>query len=239
VFCHARLRPPSEAAASGDGPLEVISGDLRIYTPDGTEIGGLSGYTVKRATRAAQLSATEGVGDLLYEVVWRDRAPAPAMPPADFLPSPEATAAESDPFSAYLAAEGVDAAGRAALLGDLERLAWSYALVTLERMGWDRRAGETLEPESLRQRLGVADEHRKLFRRMFELLAAAGVLEIQGDGFGVVVGADDPLPAELPADPEELADRMAARYPHGSNEIGCSGARRARWGTCWRGAPIR
>jgi len=38
VFCHARLRPPSEAAASGDGPLEVISGDLRIYTPDGTEI---------------------------------------------------------------------------------------------------------------------------------------------------------------------------------------------------------
>ncbi|MDE0194319.1 MAG: hypothetical protein OXP08_02105 [bacterium] len=75
--------------------------------------------------------------------------------------------------------------------------------MTLERMGWDRRAGETLEPESLRQRFGVAEEHRKLFRRMFELLAAAGVLEIQGDGFGVVVGADDPLPAELLADPEE------------------------------------
>jgi len=135
--------------------------------------------------------------------------------------------------------DGVHAAGPPALLRALARPACSYALVALERLSWDRRAGWTPEPESLRQRLGVADEHRKLFRRMFELLAAAGVLEIQGDGFGVVVGADDPLPAELPADPEELADRMAARYPHGSNEIGCSGARRARWGTCWRGAPIR
>ncbi len=220
VFCHARLRPPSEAATSGDGPLEVISGDLRIYTPDGVEIGGLSGYTVKRATRAALLSATEGVKDLLYEVVWRDRDLAPACPPADFLPSPAAVAAESDPFSAYLAAEGVDAAGRAALLGDLERLAWSYALVTLEGMGWERRAGEALDPEPLRRRLGVAEEHRKLFRRMLELLAAAGVLENEGDGFGVVVGADDPLPAEVPADPERFADWMAAQYPHGSNEVG-------------------
>ena len=220
VFCHARLRPPSEAAASGDGPLEVISGDLRIYTPDGLEIGGLSGYTVKRATRAALLSATEGVKDLLYEVVWRDRDLAPATPPADFLPSPAAVAVQSDPFSAYLAAEGVDAAGRAALLGDLERLAWSYALMTLERMGWERRAGDVLDPEPLRQRLGVAEEHHKLFRRMFELLAAAGVVEIRGDGFGVAVGADDPLPAGVPADPEQFADWMAAQYPHGSNEIG-------------------
>ena len=219
VFCHARLRPPSEAATSG-GPLEVISADLRIYTPDGVEIGGLSGYTVKRATRAALLSATEGTKDLLYEVVWRERDLAEAMPPADFLPDPAAVAAEADPFSAYLEAEGVDAAGRAALLGDLERLAWSYALATLERMGWDRRAGETLDLESLRQRLGVAQEHRKLFRRMCELLVAAEVLEIQGDGFGVVVGADEPLPAGLPADPEQFADWMASQYPHGSNEVG-------------------
>ena len=219
VFCHATLRTPAGATA-GDGPLEVISGDLRIYTAEGVQIGGLSGYTVKRATRATLLSATEGVEDLLYEVVWRDRDLAPAMPPADFLPAPEAVAAVSDPFSAYLAAEGVDAPGRAALLGDLERLAWSYALVTLEAMGWERRAGETADAEELRQRFGVADEHRKLFRRMFELLAASGVLEARDDGFGVVVGADEPLPAGLPADPERFADRMAAQYPHGSNEVG-------------------
>jgi acyl transferase domain-containing protein/NADPH:quinone reductase-like Zn-dependent oxidoreductase/NADP-dependent 3-hydroxy acid dehydrogenase YdfG len=220
VFCHASLRRPAEAATSGDGPLEVISGDLRIYAADGVEIGGLSGYTVKRATRAALLSATEGVRDLLYEVVWRDRELPEAMPPADFLPGPAAVAADAEPFSEYLATEGVDAGGRAALLGDLERLAWSYALATLEGMGWERRAGETLDPEALRRRFGVAEEHRRVFRRMFELLAAAGVVESLGNGFRVLIGGEDSLPAELPVDPEQFADRMAAQYPHGSNEVG-------------------
>ena len=38
------------------------------------------------------------------------------------------------PFTAYLADEGVEAADRAALLADLERLAQSYALATLDRL---------------------------------------------------------------------------------------------------------
>ncbi len=228
LFCQALLRNPSAAAAPGEGPAEVISGDLRIYTADGVEIGGLSGYTVKRATRAALLSATEGVKDLLYEVTWRDRPPAPAMLPADFLPAPAGVGATSDPFSAYLAAEGVDAGAQEALLADLEHLAWTYALAALERLGWERRKGERVVPEPLRQRFGVGDEHRRLFRRMFEMLAAAGIFEIDGDGFRVVVGPTDPLPVEMPADPDEFADRMAAQYPHGSSEVGlfqrCAGA---------------
>ena len=227
MFCQARLRNPSAAAVDG-GPAEVISGDLRLFDADGTEIGGLSGYTVKRATRAALLAASEGVKDLLYEVVWRDPPPAPAMLPADFLPAPADVAAGSDPFSAYLAAEGVDAGAQAALLVDLERLSWTYALLALERLGWERRKGERLVPEPLRQRLGVGDEHRRLFRRIFEMLAGAGILEIDGDGFRVVVGAGDPLPEEMPADPEEFATWMAAQYPHGSSEVGlfqrCAGA---------------
>ena len=228
LFCQALLRNPPAAGAPGDGPVEVISGDLRLFDAGGTEIGGLSGYTVKRATRAALLSATEGVKDLLYEVVWRDPPPAPAVLPADFLPAPADVAAGSDPFSAYLAAEGVDPGAQEALLTDLERLALTYALVALERLGWERRKGERLDPEPLRQRFGVGDEHRRLFRRMFEMLAGAGVLEIDGDGFRVVVGPTDPLPEEMPADPDEFATRMAAQYPHGSSEVElfrrCAGA---------------
>ena len=219
LFCQARLRNPSAAAAPGDGPAEVISGDLRLFDADGTEIGGLSGYTVKRATRAALMAATEGVKDLLYEVVWRDRPPAPAVLPADFLPTPATVAAAADPFSAYLATEGVDAGAQEALLADLERLAWTYALVAVERLGWERRKGERLDPEPLRQRLGVGDEHQRLFRRMFEMLTAAGILEIDGDGFRVVVGPTDPLPVEMPPDPEDFATQMVAQYPHGSSEV--------------------
>ena len=192
LVCHARLREPGGPDADGEtaGPREVISADLRLYARDGTELGGLDGYTVKRATRAALLSATESLDDLLYEVVWRDRPLPPGVVGAGFLASPAEVAARSDTFAAYLEAAGVDRTSRADLLNDLERLSWSYALMTLERLGWQCTAGETVEPDGLRERLGVLPEHRRLFRRLFEMLARAGVVEAADDGFTVVTGSD-------------------------------------------------
>ena len=216
VICHARMR---EGAGDGDGeataPREVLSGDLRLYTPDGAEIGGLDGYAAKHATRAALLAGTEDVQDLLYEVVWEDRPPAPGIVPADFLPNPSAVAATWRPFSHYLAEEDLKVEEREALLLDLEWMARSVALTTLERLGWARTAGETIEPETLRERLKVLDVHRHLFRRMLELLAAAGILEAAGDGFVVLVGADEPLPAGMPADPIAFADEIAPKHQRG------------------------
>ncbi|MCY4640538.1 MAG: SDR family NAD(P)-dependent oxidoreductase [Chloroflexi bacterium] len=220
VICHARIRG---AAPGGEGeaaaPRDAVSGDLRIYTPEGIAIGGIDGYAAKRATRSTLLAGTERAGDLLYEVVWEDRPIAPGIPPPDFLPSPSAVAAGWGPFSEYLAAEGVAHAERAALLEDLERMAWSVALTTLDRLGWKRTAGETVEPDVLRGRLGVPDAHGRLFRRMFELLAAAAVVDARGDGFIVRVGTADPLPEAVPPDPEAFAAELAARHDHGSTEI--------------------
>ena len=152
VVCHARLRerardPAREGAESG--LPEVLTGDLRFYTPDGLELGGLDGYTVKRATRAALLSATEDLSDLLYEVVWQDRALAPGMPSADFFPSPAGVAAGAQLFTGYLTEVGVDPEGRNALLADLERWSHSRALATLEELGWQRVTGEAVDPEIL------------------------------------------------------------------------------------------
>ena len=82
-----RLNEGSVAAeANADETPEVLTGELRIYDPQGRLLGGLSGYTVKRATRAALLSTVEGVNDLLYEVVWRERALPPGMPSGGLLP---------------------------------------------------------------------------------------------------------------------------------------------------------
>ncbi len=223
VVCHARMRESvREAGSDGEAaePREVFAGDLRFYSVDGVELGGLSGYTVKRATRAAVLSGTEGVNDLLYEVIWRDKPLPQGMPSADFLPRPSAIAAGSNPFSGYLVAEGVGADERTALLTDLERLSWRYALAALEQLGWKRQAGEAVEPEPLRERFGVSAEHTRLFRRLFELQARAGVVEAAGDGFVVLAGGDDPLPEAVPSDPEAFADGMASRYAHGSVEVG-------------------
>ena len=217
LVCHARLREPG---GETDRPREVIAADLRFFTPDGIELGGLDSYTVKRATRAALLSAIEGLDDLLYEVAWRDRPLPEAVVPADFLPSPAAVQARSSSFAAYLEEAGVDTGSRAGLLTDLERLSWSYARLTLERLGWQPASGETVAPEQLRPRLGVLPEHSRLFRRLFEMLVRAGAAEADGDGFVVTAEPAVPRAGGLIDDPEAFAAEMAGRYEHGATEIG-------------------
>ena len=76
LVCRALMREGS-ATASGSDAAEVLKADLWIYDTDGAPVGGVSGYTAKRATRAALLSSVDALDDLMYEVVWRDR-PYPA-----------------------------------------------------------------------------------------------------------------------------------------------------------------
>ena len=219
LICHVLLRKDTRTEEADD-PAEVFAADLRIYDPGGALVGELSGYAVKLATRGTLLAAVEELEELLYEVEWRDRPLAPGMPHAEFLPGPSTVAAGSGLFTRYLEAEGVGAEDRDALLGDLERLSRSYALSTLDKLGWERKEGDAVDSEDLRQRLQVIEAHRRLFRRILEMLARSGVLEESGDGFLVTVGSGDPLPEGMPGNPDEFATRMAGLYAHGSNEIG-------------------
>ena len=219
ALCHVRMNQVSQEQDTGEPP-EVLSGELRIYDANGVLIGGINGYTVKRATRAALLSAVEGVKDLLYEIVWRERALPPGMKAADFFPGPATVAAEAQLFTDYLTEAGVPPESRDALLQDLERWSRRRALATLEELGWQRVAGETVDPEALRQQLNVIEEHRRLFRRMFEMLARSGVVAETDAGFTVLLGPEDPLPEDMQEAPDESADRMAGLYAHGQTEIG-------------------
>ena len=240
--CHAVLRNPpgGEANAEPSAPPEVATGDVRFYSLDGTLLGALLGFTVKRATRAALLSSYEGVKDLLYEVVWREKPLGRSMASAGFLNGPATVAAGSRLLTDYLAEEGVDAREMTALLQDLERLSQAYALSALERLGWERQAGEAVSPEELRSRLGVLDDHRRVFARFMDLLADAGILApfdklrtghedlrtghdkigAEHEGFAVKVGAGEPLPDPSLGDAESLARQLMDKYPHGVNEIG-------------------
>ena len=221
LLCHVTMRESSrESDADPDEQPEILSAELSLYDPSGTLVGEINGYTVKRATEATLLASTEGVDDLLYEVVWRDRPLESGILPADFFPSPATVAAGAQLFPGYLTDAGVDPRGRNALLADLERWSWARALATLEGLGWQRVKGQFAAPEELRERLKVLPEHSRLFRRMLEMVAKSGVLEENGDGFSVVVGADDPLPDALPKDLEEFAERMTGLYPDGLTEIG-------------------
>ena len=221
VLCHVRLSDASSEAEAAPGePPEVLSGEINVYDPSGAHLGRLSGYTVKRATQEALLAAVEGVKDLLYEVAWRECDLPVGITSASFFPDPADVASGTQTFAGYLRDAGVDPDDRDALLSDLERWSRSRALATLEELGWNRQAGESVDPEGLRDELDVLREHRRLFRRLFEMLARSGVLKETGDGFTVVAGPGEPLPEGLPADLEAFASHMADRHPDGLIEIG-------------------
>ena len=226
LLCHVRMRGTPESA--GAEPPEVLSADITLHDLNGSPLGTLSGYTVKRATRSALLPAAEGVEELLYEIVWRDQALPPGIVAADFLPSPSAAASRAEPFSRYLAVEGVRVEDETGLQEEMERVSWGYALSALEALGWDREAGAVADPEELRERLEVLPEHVHLVRRMLEILARSGVLRANGAGFVVAVGAGDPLPDGMPHDSEAFVTEVTRRFPHATNEIGlfrrCAGA---------------
>ena len=226
IFCHAVMRNPAvadDADMASTAPPEVVTGDVRFYSTEGAVIGGLHGFTVKRATRAALLSAEEGLKDLLYEVVWRPKPLGGGMPPADFLAGAAAVAGGTRPFAEYLTEEGVETPDRADFLQDLERLCRAYVLAALERLGWHRQAGATIRPQDLRRQLKIVDEHQRLFGRLLQILSEAGVLTPSGEGnaeFVIEAGAGDPPPDESLANPEGLVEQLAGRYPHGINELG-------------------
>ena len=223
VTCHALVRNPvrpGDADTDAAAPPEVVTGDVRFYAPDGTPVGSLDGFTVKRATRTALLASGEGLKNLLYEVDWREQPSDGRLQPAGFLATGAETVAEVQPFADQLADLGVEVTERASLLDGLERLAQAYALTALERLGWHRVAGVTVSAEDLRLELGAADEHQRLFGRLLALLAEAGVLSRRNDAFAVEVASGDPLPDDALADPDALAMQLAEDHPGGVNEIG-------------------
>ena len=132
VVCHVQMSEANRTPSiESDVRPEVLSGEIRIYDRDGILISRLSGYTVKRATQSALLAAVEGVegiNDLLYEVVWRDRPLESGLVPANFFPTPSTVAAGTALFAEYLTEAGVDPTDRNALLADLEHWSHSYAL---------------------------------------------------------------------------------------------------------------
>ncbi|MCY4584033.1 MAG: SDR family NAD(P)-dependent oxidoreductase, partial [Chloroflexi bacterium] len=195
---------------------EVLAADLHLYGPDGALVGGVSGFAVKQATRASLLSAVEEVSDLLHEIAWHDRPLSGGVLSASFLAAPAAEFSRD-----YLDGEGVEAESVGLFLADLERLSRLYALAALQELGWERKAGSSVQPAGVRRELKVVVEHERLLGRLFAMLADAGIVVEDGAGHWVVaVGQEDPLPDDSQTDPGRLAERVAENHPYGLHEIG-------------------
>ena len=188
IVCHVRLGDEVHGRDAGKGaPAELETAEVRLYDPHGAALGGIHGFTVKRATRAALAAAVEGIDDLLYEVVWRDRPLAEGASTASWLVDTGAIAQQVNTFGDYLSEAAVSVAERRALETALGRLGQSYALAALARLGWRRTAGSRVEPQRLCQELGIRPEHRRLSGRLLGMLSDAGILAAQPGGYVVAV----------------------------------------------------
>ena len=198
LVCHARVTASDK---------ETSKANLAFYTAAGASLGGMTGLTVKRASRAALLGAR--VEDLLYELEWREGRPV-GLQAADFLRGPEALRSGLRPADAYLEAEGLDREGLRALQRELEGESRWHALSGLEELGWERRSGDRFDAEELRRSLKVTADHRGLFGRLLGMLDEAGVVSRDpGGGWLVVAGSGDPLPEGVGA-PEGPAGSVEA-----------------------------
>ena len=178
LLCHARL-------VEGGSASDVRVAELGLYAVDGACIGGVRGFVLKRATRAALLSAVTGVGELLYDVVWRERALVGGLRSAEFLESPGVVAGGVQDFGVHLGLEGVEAGAASAFLVDLERLARGYAREALVGLGWGGEAGAVVRASELRRSLKVVVEHERLLHRLFGMLEEGVVLERSSEGLVV------------------------------------------------------
>ena len=235
MLCHARLRQGGgfdggavrgESSTAREGSAHEPSGrhvvaDLRLYGSDGVLIGEMTGLTMQRAAREALLAGSEAVDELLYEVDWVERTFEGGVRPADLLVGPTALTQRVGNSQAYLDAEGVRAEQLAACLDGLERLAKAYALAALERLGWKRARGASVQTSELRRRLKVVSGHERLLGRILELLAEASVLEPDPNGPGWVIAAESKESAsgQFLQEAGALAEELAERHPFGAGEL--------------------
>jgi amino acid adenylation domain-containing protein len=167
-FCRAR------ASRRGDR----VTANLTLSDEQGTPLLLVQDLTLVRVARR-RLLADAATSDWLYRVVWRPAARAePAAPPA-FLPAPETLARRLAERARQLA-EREGLAVYAALEPEQERLSLAYAVAALRRLGAALKPGERFTGNGLAEALAVADEQRRLFDRLLEMLAEEGILARQG-----------------------------------------------------------
>ena len=220
VLCHVRL-VEADGEAGVEAGREAASGvrvaSLGLYSADGSPVGGARGVVLARTTRAALLSSSAGVEELLYDVVWRERALPGGLRPADFLATPGAVAGRATDVAAHLAAEGVEIGAMRQFLAGLDLLARDHALAALEGLGWRREPAAPVRPAELRRSLRVVAEHERLLHRLFEMLEQGGILERSSEGL-VVARTGDADRAS--SDPGGLPDTLLERHPWGAAELG-------------------
>jgi acyl transferase domain-containing protein/acyl carrier protein len=201
-LCHARLH--RAATSSPSAAAEALSADIRLLDDDGQVLVELLGVRLKRAP-AERLRGDDRAGNLLHQLVWRER-PRRALRPAAEL------AAALTPWLNDLAeTHGLEVYDR--LAPGLDELCGLYAARALDGLGAVLAPGERIERAGLELKLADGQHRRRLLARLLDWLAEDGVLELAGEGSWNVVRAPSPT------DPELLLARLREAFPTCAAEL--------------------
>jgi acyl transferase domain-containing protein/acyl carrier protein len=206
----AAARVHAKATAVGDG----YRADIAIFDEMGALAAALTGVRFVRTSRAAL--AARGTRDLeqsFYAVNWREADPAPPDGP-DVASLAELAVAKAPGLAEAVAFEAHECA-----LARVETLATPIILRALHELGWTPGVGDRVDAEELAATLGVAVRHRRLFRRLLQILGETGVLQADGAGWRVVTA----LPPALDAAEELKA--LARTAPPGAAAMSSMTAR--------------
>jgi acyl transferase domain-containing protein/NADPH:quinone reductase-like Zn-dependent oxidoreductase len=185
-WSHATMQP-----AIGD----VRNADIRVFDNDGTLIAELRQVQLKRVGRDALNRLGERwLDECLFETQWKTAAAtASALPAREWMPAilAKAAAAAIDGLHQSAGIETYDA-----FLVRRESLCVDYTLQAMHRLGWMPVKGEAVTDYQLAERLGVVSRHHRLFERLLAILAEAGWLTRDQQGWRVVRSFVDRQPEQ-------------------------------------------
>ena len=167
--------------------------------------GGADWSRAAQAGSAPAAQVAVEISELLYRVDWKAQ-PHPALQrlaPAAFFPTVEQVAAAVDRDAQAIAdANGLDDYAR--FLPELDRLGAAYVVAGFRKLGWELRRGERFGFDALVGKLGVVRPHRRLLRRLLEMLTEDGWLRREGEVWVVE--------REGQAEPERMLDELTPRF---------------------------
>ncbi|MGQ4806993.1 hypothetical protein NKDENANG_00331 [Candidatus Entotheonellaceae bacterium PAL068K] len=177
--------------------------DLQLLNSTGQVVADLGGLQTRTVPPEALLT-TAAWQQWLYQVVWRPQVRFGLSP--DDLPTPQQVCQRLAPQGdAMLAPSDLSVYEEA--VSHLEALNLTYVLAAFERLGCAFQPGSLWETTQVAEQLGVIDQHRRLWGRLLELLAQAGILQRRGAYWEVVQAPTIPSPA---AQRRALVERYAA-----------------------------
>jgi acyl transferase domain-containing protein/NAD(P)-dependent dehydrogenase (short-subunit alcohol dehydrogenase family) len=186
--------------------------DLLWFSAEGKPVASIEGLHLKQASRGAvSRAAGPAFQDWLYEVRWRPQIPSTARRAPESLRGGD----EVRGLMVRLAESLRGQPGRKAFDGFmslLDDVSLGYVFQALQEMGCEFRPGRRETTRSLAGRLGVVDRHFRMFERLLEILAEAGILARQDAHWTV---SHEPGVYE----PDSAVDTMLRQYPTAVAEL--------------------